>query len=435
MKLIEKIRIGLPLKKTIVDKINEIISYLKATRLVQGPGIRIRETSNGVIVSAVSASRSPDDEDETPTPAPVPAGSVPPGVIMAYAGQLDYMPGENYDDQYINTESGVGHEIPAGWLHCHGQAISRETYAALFAAIGTLYGAGDGQTTFNIPDFRGSFLRGAGHPGPNTVIAHIVYEEVEGEPPVDCGYIDVTNESTEGGSFTYNGETVELDSSAVFTPSGVAMNGALYNYSGMENLTDIYLGGGTATGFIPVGMEGGELQSRMGVQMHEEMPNISGKMMALSQDKYFPAEKYAGVFSVNSMDGRNVLTEFRRTHYNYPSYLTVKGVDTDGNYSKTFNDVEIYWNPSQQYDPEVDGGGSGNVQDNPFANKFPALVVVDYSLYNGQRITGFGNATTAQDYIRQYGAEPPESLLTIKQNTASGSFLPTRHIVHWLIKY
>lgn len=68
MKLIEKIRIGLPLKKTIVDKINEIISYLKATRLVQGPGIRIRETSNGVIVSAVSASRSPDDEDETPTP-------------------------------------------------------------------------------------------------------------------------------------------------------------------------------------------------------------------------------------------------------------------------------------------------------------------------------------------------------------------------------
>lgn len=48
---------------------------------------------------------------------------------------------------------------PAGFLKCSGQAISRTTYAALFTAIGTLYGVGDGSTTFNLPDLRGEFLR------------------------------------------------------------------------------------------------------------------------------------------------------------------------------------------------------------------------------------------------------------------------------------
>ncbi|MDA5192799.1 tail fiber protein [Govanella unica] len=49
---------------------------------------------------------------------------------------------------------------PTGWLKANGAAISRTTYAKLFAAIGTRYGAGDGATTFNLPDLRGEFLRG-----------------------------------------------------------------------------------------------------------------------------------------------------------------------------------------------------------------------------------------------------------------------------------
>ncbi len=42
--------------------------------------------------------------------------------------------------------------IPSGFLECNGQAVSRSTYAALFAVIGTTYGAGDTTTTFNVPD-------------------------------------------------------------------------------------------------------------------------------------------------------------------------------------------------------------------------------------------------------------------------------------------
>ena len=49
---------------------------------------------------------------------------------------------------------------PTGWIKANGAAISRTAYAALFAAIGTTYGVGDGATTFNLPDLRGEFLRG-----------------------------------------------------------------------------------------------------------------------------------------------------------------------------------------------------------------------------------------------------------------------------------
>lgn len=49
---------------------------------------------------------------------------------------------------------------PTGWLKCNGAAVSRTTYANLFARIGTTYGAGDGSTTFNLPDLRGETIRG-----------------------------------------------------------------------------------------------------------------------------------------------------------------------------------------------------------------------------------------------------------------------------------
>jgi microcystin-dependent protein len=49
---------------------------------------------------------------------------------------------------------------PSGYLKCNGAAISRSTYAGLFAIIGTAHGAGDGSSTFNVPDLRGEFVRG-----------------------------------------------------------------------------------------------------------------------------------------------------------------------------------------------------------------------------------------------------------------------------------
>jgi len=57
----------------------------------------------------------------------------------------------------------AGSAAPTGWLECNGGAVSRTTYSALFAAIGTLWGIGDGSTTFNLPETRGEFIRGYDH--------------------------------------------------------------------------------------------------------------------------------------------------------------------------------------------------------------------------------------------------------------------------------
>ncbi len=65
-------------------------------------------------------------------------GMVPSGTVLYFAGQT----------------------APAGWLKANGAAVSRTAYAALFAAIGTTYGFGDGRSTFNLPDLRGEFIRG-----------------------------------------------------------------------------------------------------------------------------------------------------------------------------------------------------------------------------------------------------------------------------------
>jgi microcystin-dependent protein len=54
----------------------------------------------------------------------------------------------------------AGATPPNGWLLCYGQAVSRTGYSDLFAAIGTTYGAGDGSTTFNLPDLRGRVAAG-----------------------------------------------------------------------------------------------------------------------------------------------------------------------------------------------------------------------------------------------------------------------------------
>lgn len=56
----------------------------------------------------------------------------------------------------------TGTLAPDGWLLCNGQAVSRTTYDDLFGVIGTSYGAGDGSTTFNLPDMRGRAPIGAG---------------------------------------------------------------------------------------------------------------------------------------------------------------------------------------------------------------------------------------------------------------------------------
>ena len=51
--------------------------------------------------------------------------------------------------------------VPTGWLHCDGSEVSRDTYSLLYSKVGDTYGAGDGTTTFNLPDLQDEFIRGS----------------------------------------------------------------------------------------------------------------------------------------------------------------------------------------------------------------------------------------------------------------------------------
>jgi len=81
-------------------------------------------------------------------------------------GKIDFGGGGASDEPVFNSSitGMVAHfamaSAPPGWLIADGRAVSRSTYAKLFSRISTLYGSGNGSTTFNLPDLRGEFIRG-----------------------------------------------------------------------------------------------------------------------------------------------------------------------------------------------------------------------------------------------------------------------------------
>jgi len=82
------------------------------------------------------------------------------GVTSSIQAQLNAL--EVFPKGMISPFAGSSATVPTGWLLCDGTTKSRTTYAALFAVIGTTYGAGDGSTTFNLPDLLGRVPMGAG---------------------------------------------------------------------------------------------------------------------------------------------------------------------------------------------------------------------------------------------------------------------------------
>lgn len=73
-------------------------------------------------------------------------------------------------------------EAPEGWLACDGEEISRTEYARLFERISIIFGEGDGETTFNLPDLRGLFVRGwdnAGQIDPEREFATGQYDQIQ----------------------------------------------------------------------------------------------------------------------------------------------------------------------------------------------------------------------------------------------------------------
>lgn len=117
-------------------------------------------------------------------------GFLPPGIILPYGGS----------------------SAPTGFLSCDGSAVSRTTYARLFAAISTTWGVGDGSTTFNLPDLRETVPVGTGTRG-SGVTAHDTFDVGEFKDDQGQGhYHDIYRRANSGSSQTISFTTATVES-------------------------------------------------------------------------------------------------------------------------------------------------------------------------------------------------------------------------------
>ncbi|RWL21986.1 MAG: hypothetical protein E5X35_27335 [Mesorhizobium sp.] len=114
------------------------------------PAKVLNDTQDEILKVITEAGLTPDPND--PTQLWQALQALIASIVAGESPSIEVPPGS------ISMFAAAG--APTGWLKCNGQAVSRIAYADLFAAIGTSWGAGDAVTTFNVPDFRGEFLRG-----------------------------------------------------------------------------------------------------------------------------------------------------------------------------------------------------------------------------------------------------------------------------------
>lgn len=117
-----------------VEKVYEVINATNAAQIIRAGGV-------GASIPAGIMTRVVCDGTDCYAPAQTVTAAI--GTVCDFAGAA----------------------APSGWLLCNGQAVSRATYAALFGVIGATYGAGDGSTTFNVPDLCGRVTSGLDNMG------------------------------------------------------------------------------------------------------------------------------------------------------------------------------------------------------------------------------------------------------------------------------
>ena len=122
----------------------------------------------------------------------------------------------------------TGGAVPAGWLECNGQTISRTTYSALYAAIGTAYGAGNGSSTFLVPDFQAKVIIGenstfAMGPGAGSFASGGTITTASGSASLTTGTTTASTGGKDAGSVTVlNAASVGGHTHTAVVPHAVA---------------------------------------------------------------------------------------------------------------------------------------------------------------------------------------------------------------------
>lgn len=132
-----------------------------------------------------------------------------------------------------------GGSAPTGWLLCDGSAVSRTTYSDLFAVVGTTYGVGDGSTTFNLPDARGVFVRGAG----TQTISAINYTGTRGTTQGDAMQGHKHSVTDSGHTHGFTGQAIMYNA----IPTGGGNSGNKVQFSSTWNSAGSALASDSAT--------------------------------------------------------------------------------------------------------------------------------------------------------------------------------------------
>jgi microcystin-dependent protein len=140
----------------------------------------------------------------------------------------------------------AGSTAPAGYLQCFGQAIPRANYPGLFAVVGTTYGAGDGSTTFNVPDLRGIVVAGRDNMGGtsanrlSSVMASTTLGAAGGQQTESAGVSVSVNVSVGGSaSGTLTGATGDATAGAFGNAVGGGEGGPFSVYSHAHNFVSV----------------------------------------------------------------------------------------------------------------------------------------------------------------------------------------------------
>ena len=142
----------------------------------------------------------------------------------------------------------AGSTAPNGWLICNGAAVSRSDYATLFRVIGPTYGAGDGSTTFNLPDLRGRFPIGVGNGTADGHTNHTLSQKGGNENAVVVTHTHAP--AANGYRFMHAHQALESGDMGIQSGTG-----RHYPYQGNRG-DGAYWGTGTTTGGASGGVSG-----------------------------------------------------------------------------------------------------------------------------------------------------------------------------------
>jgi microcystin-dependent protein len=129
----------------------------------------------------------------------------------------------------------AGESAPDGWLVCDGSPISRSEYPQLFAALGVIYGNGDGSTTFNLPDYRGQFLRGRDASAGNDPDAASRTDRGDGQSGDKVG--SKQDDALQGHEHDIKGRVRNTASAAAYDMKGLNAGGT-YHVSKTDGITE-----------------------------------------------------------------------------------------------------------------------------------------------------------------------------------------------------